>query len=308
MARALAARKPKLQTDMLAAQASLLDASADADIDEDDAPQEQAPEKVSLPRPKANGATLMVSASGKLVSRNFAAAHAPTDEEGRLRALAREVYRRAQYQQLDWETKQAMLEVPSGPQLLKFDGMSEGEYRLNSPRDMIERFVSLIAKKQGAQKAEMLRTAIEDAAREYAESNARPVAPAKPKPAPEKHTDPAPQAPVTAQPAAPLGLPIETAKIERPAKAESAPVMPGRPLAQGATLTPSIISTAPAPKAAATVARPKRQPSLSGSASKTQRAPATLTKVSAPVEPVELEHQVSVGAFGGRIIRVAPKG
>src|SRR5690606_9034304 len=205
------------------------------------------------------------------------------------------------YQQLDWETKQAMLEVPSGPQLLKFDGMSEGEYRLNSPRDMIERFVSLIAKKQGAQKAEMLRTAIDDAAREYAESNARPVAP-------EKHTDPAPQAPVTAQPAAPLGLPIETAKIERPAKAESAPVMPGRPLAQGATLTPSIISTAPAPKAAATVARPKRQPSLSGSASKTQRAPATLTKVSAPVEPVELEHQVSVGAFGGRIIRVAPKG
>ena len=112
--------------------------------------------------------TVLVNAEGQAVStvhpRLPEGFH--SDAEVRRSSLAREIYRRAQYQRLSWEDRKDLMGIENpevartAARVLHFDGMDSTELMLASPQEIIERFLALISKKQGREESERLRQAI----------------------------------------------------------------------------------------------------------------------------------------------------
>lgn len=93
----------------------------------------------------------------------------PPVGDAHLESLAREIYRRALYQNVPVAERRRWSEPNSGVSArpLVFDGMTDIDIDMATPEGIMERYIAMVARKGGAADADQLRTALGRAKREY---------------------------------------------------------------------------------------------------------------------------------------------
>lgn len=159
-----------------------LDANLDADFDDDSMISSHPAAPVAPACRKAAGPlnTIQWTSGSKFAEVPPGPSFDITDADAQMMSVAREVYRRANYQMIDWNVRQSWFGQektggapgPVSARILQFSEMGESEVRTVSPAELVDKFAATIAKKQSPAQAEKFRSAFARVQQEAREGKA----------------------------------------------------------------------------------------------------------------------------------------